>query len=295
MRQLVVISGKGGTGKTTVVGSFAALAERPVLADCDVDAADLHLLLEPRVRHEADFLGPLEPVVNAELCTGCGLCVEKCAFSSLKPSKAGPPVLDAIACEGCTLCSFLCPVRAITMRRVVAGRWFISDTRFGPLVHAKLGVAQENSGKLVTLVRNRAAAIAEERGAPWLLIDGSPGIGCPVIASLSGADAVLIVTEPTLSGRSDLKRVATLAGHFGIPALVCVNKWDINESLASEIETESEAAGCRVVGRIPYDDAVSRSIIQGVPLVEHDAGPAARAIVEVWNRIAGTQDWSGHP
>jgi len=295
VKQLVVISGKGGTGKTTLVGSFAALAERPVLADCDVDAADLHLLLAPTTRHTEDFSGPLRPELDPSLCTGCGLCVEKCAFGALALSDGTMPALDTIACEGCALCSFVCPVQAITMRRVVAGRWFVSDTRFGPLVHAKLGVAQENSGKLVTLVRNRATELAEEVGAPWLLIDGSPGIGCPVIASLAGADAVLIVTEPTLSGKSDLGRVARLAAHFSIPTLVCVNKWDVNETLTREIEAESEAAGCRIVGRIPYDSAVPRSIVQGVPVVEHDDGPAARAIVEMWNRIAGTQNWSARP
>ncbi len=286
MNQIVVISGKGGTGKTTVVGSFAALAERPVLADCDVDAADLHLLLAPTVRHTEDFTGPLRPEFNGKLCTACGLCAEKCAFCALRQGEDGAPVLDSVACEGCALCSFVCPAQAITMRRVVAGQWFVSDTRFGPLVHARLGVAQENSGKLVTLVRNRATEIAQERRAPWLLIDGSPGIGCPVIASLAGADAVLIVSEPTLSGKSDLGRVARLAAHFSIPALVCVNKWDINEALTREIEAESEAAGCRIVGRIPYDDAVPRSIVQGVPLVEHDDGPAAQAVRALWHNIA---------
>jgi MinD superfamily P-loop ATPase len=194
--------------------------------------------------------------------------------------------MDSIACEGCALCSFVCPTLAITMRRVVAGRWFVSDTRFGPLVHARLGVAQENSGKLVTLVRSRAAEIAEERGADWLLVDGSPGIGCPVIASLAGASAVLIVTEPTLSGKSDLGRVARLAAHFSIPTLVCVNKWDINEALTREIEAESEAGGCRIVRRIPYDNAVPRSIVQGVPLVESDDGPASRAVRALWDAIA---------
>ena len=294
MKQLVVISGKGGTGKTTVVGSFAALAERPVLADCDVDAADLHLLLSPDIREESDFAGPLNPVIDGNQCTGCGLCVEKCAFGALAPADTAEggcatrpaPRLDEIACEGCALCSRVCPAEAIQMRRVIAGRWFVSDTRFGPLVHARLGVAQENSGKLVTLVRSKAAEIAEQRGAPWLLVDGAPGIGCPVIASLAGASAVLIVTEPTLSGKSDMSRVARLAAHFQIPALVCVNKWDINEGITEEIEAEAKAGGYRVVGRVPYDPAVPRSIVEGVPLVESDDGPAAQAIRALWHTVA---------
>ncbi|NQT85798.1 4Fe-4S binding protein, partial [bacterium] len=210
MKQLVVVSGKGGTGKTTVVGSFAALAERPVLADCDVDAADLHLLLSPTQKQMGDFTGPLNPMIDTRRCTECGVCVEHCVFDALELSERGKLRFDEFACEGCGLCARLCPIDAIQMLPTLAGHWFVSDTRFGPLVHAKLGVAEENSGKLVTLVRNRAAEIAAERDARWLLIDGSPGIGCPVIASLAGADAALIVTEPTLSGKSDLLRVARL-------------------------------------------------------------------------------------
>jgi MinD superfamily P-loop ATPase len=285
MKELVVISGKGGTGKTTVVGSFAALAERPVLADCDVDAADLHLLLAPDVEDEGDFAGPLNPVIDADLCTGCGECVERCVFEALAMSDEGIAQLDAIACEGCALCSHVCPADAITMQRIIAGRWFVSATRFGPLAHARLGVAQENSGKLVTLVRNKATELAEQRDAPWLLVDGAPGIGCPVIASLAGADSVLIVTEPTLSGKSDMGRVARLADFFGIPALVCVNKWDINEALSLEIEAECGARGHPFVGRIPYDPAVPRSIVEGVPLVEHSDGPAAQAVGSLWARV----------
>jgi len=285
VKQLVVISGKGGTGKTTVCGSFAALAERPVLADCDVDAADLHLLLAPEVREQGDFTGPNEPVIDAGLCTGCGVCVDHCVFDALA-LRDEVAALDGVACEGCALCARVCPAEAIAMRPVVAGQWFVSDTRFGPLAHARLGVAQENSGKLVTLVRNKAAAIAEERDAPWLLVDGAPGIGCPVIASLAGADAVLIVTEPTLSGKSDLARVARLAAHFDIPALTCVNKWDINPELADASDAEAAAAGCQAVGRIPYDAAVPRSIVRGVPLVEFDDGPAAQAVRAVWQAVA---------
>jgi MinD superfamily P-loop ATPase len=285
MKQLVVISGKGGTGKTTVVGSFAALAERPVLADCDVDAADLHLLLAPDVKEEADFAGPVNPVIDSDLCTGCGVCVEHCTFDAIALNDEGGAQLDEIACEGCALCSCVCPVDAITMQQTIAGRWFVSETRFGAMAHARLGVAQENSGKLVTLVRNKAAEIAEQRDAPWLLVDGAPGISCPVIASLAGADCVLIVAEPTLSGKSDMERVARLAAHFNIPVLVCVNKWDINEAITGEIEAECGANGHQLVGRIPYDPAVPRSIVDAVPLVEHSTGPAAQAVRVLWARI----------
>jgi MinD superfamily P-loop ATPase len=285
MTQLVILSGKGGTGKTVVAASFAALAERPVLADCDVDAADLHLVLDPQVRDQGEFTGPVEPDIDPERCTGCGLCVEKC-FTDALALRDGLAVLDPVACEGCALCLHLCPAQAIVMRPVVAGQWFVSDTRFGPLAHARLGVAQENSGKLVTLVRTKAAEIAEQRRAPWLLVDGSPGIGCPVIASLAGADAVLIVSEPTLSGQSDLRRVAQLAGHFGIPVHVCVNKWDINEATTGQIEAKCRREGWHVAGRIPYDDAVPRAIVAGKPLVEHSDGPAARAVRELWDTLA---------
>jgi len=286
MKQLVVISGKGGTGKTTVVGALAALAERPVLADCDVDAADLHLLLAPDVQDEGDFTGPNNPVIDTERCTGCGVCVESCVFDALALDDNDVARFDEVACEGCGLCSHVCPAEAITLRPVIAGRWFVSQTRFGPLAHAKLGVAQENSGKLVSLVRGKAAELAEERDAPWLLVDGSPGIGCPVIASLAGADAVLIVTEPTLSGKSDMERVARLAKHFDIGAFVCVNKWDINEDVTRDIEATCKEGGYTLVGRIPYDAAVPRSIVEGVPLVEFDDGPAAQAVRSLWTAVA---------
>jgi MinD superfamily P-loop ATPase len=286
MRSLVVLSGKGGTGKTTVVGSFAALSERPVLADCDVDAANLHLLLSPEVREAQDFTASKRPVINPGCCTGCEVCVENCAFGALKLDADGVAEVDPYACEGCGLCARLCAASAIEMEPTVSGRWFVSDTRYGPLVHARLRPAEENSGRLVTVVRQRAAEIAEARAAPWLIVDGAPGIGCPVIASLAGAKSVLIVTEPTVAGRSDLRRVAQLVRHFDLSVLVCVNKWDLHGALTAEIEAECRDRGYALVGRVPYDDAVPRSIADGVPLVEWDDGPASQATRSVWAQVA---------
>ncbi|GAH59822.1 unnamed protein product, partial [marine sediment metagenome] len=215
MKEVVVLSGKGGTGKTSIAASFAALAQSKVLVDCDVDAADLHLLLEPQIKEENEFWSGQVASIDKERCTECGLCQEVCRFGAIKDY-----VVDEISCEGCELCSQICPVDAITMRPCMAGHWFISDTRYGALVHARLGIAEENSGKLVTLVRNNARLIAKKGELDYIISDGPPGIGCPVIASLSGANLALLVTEPTLSGIHDLERVIGVCRHFGIPALI---------------------------------------------------------------------------
>ena len=218
MKEIVILSGKGGTGKTTIVGSFAALAERKVLADCDVDAADLYLLLSPSRKQKSEFWSGQVAVINEEKCTQCDLCQELCRFDAIIDFK-----IDPVSCEGCGFCSHICPVEAITMRENMAGHWFISETKYGPLVHARLGIAQENSGKLVAVVRQQAKKIAENEGADLIISDGPPGIGCPVISSLSGVSLALLVTEPTLSGMHDLERVLGVCHHFGIPALVCIN------------------------------------------------------------------------
>ena len=291
MKELVVISGKGGTGKTSVVASFAALASKAVLADCDVDAADLHLVLEPKVVRREEFSGGKRARIKSGHCTACGKCEELCRFDAIYfdgpgNGKVGKTFrIDPIACEGCGVCAWFCPAKAIDFGPVTSGEWFVSQTRHGPLVHARLGIAEANSGKLVSTVRSEARALAEERGLEMVIIDGSPGIGCPVIASITGANLVLIVTEPTLSGRHDMERVADLTRHFEIPAMVCVNKWDLNPQIADGIELLARKRGIRVAGRVRYDRAVTQAQIHRKSVVEYQTNGCAADIREVWAKV----------
>lgn len=287
MKELVIISGKGGTGKTSVTASFAVLAGRAVLADCDVDAADLHLVLKPDVRERHEFRSGHEAIIRAADCIGCGVCLELCRFDAVREQQtdAGSRcVIDPVACEGCGLCVRFCPQQAIDFFERICGEWMVSDTRCGPMVHARLGVAAENSGKLVATVRQEARRIAEEQGRNLVIVDGPPGIGCPVIASLSGASQVLVVTEPTVSGEHDLIRVLELTRHFRIPASICVNKWDLNPEMAERIENQARAAGAQVAGRIRYDRAVTRAQIQERAVVEIEA-PCGEDIRGLWRTL----------
>jgi len=283
MKELVVISGKGGTGKTSVTASLAALASSPVIADCDVDAADLHLVLQPQIRESHEFLSGHEAVIRPDDCSGCGICMDLCRFDAVRPDE-DVFIIDPIACEGCNVCVHFCPEQAIDFPQSLSGKWFISDTRLGPMVHAKLGVAAENSGKLVSLVRNEAKRVAGEENRKIVIVDGPPGIGCPVIAAITGASKVLVVTEPTVSGEHDLERVLHLARHFEIPASVCVNKWDINPEAAGRIEQKALALGARLAGRIRYDPDVTRAQIENKAVVETDA-PSAEDIRQVWENL----------
>ena len=293
MKELVVISGKGGTGKTSIVASFAALAKQSVLADCDVDAADLHLVLAPDVGHSEEFYGGKVSNIDPDVCSGCGLCVESCRFDAIKESEntvspvSEKPgyIVDPINCEGCGVCMFVCPENAVELVDRKSGDWFISETRFGPMVHAKLGIAAENSGKLVALVKTNANRIASERRLDLVIVDGSPGIGCPVISSITGADLVLIVTEPTMSGQHDLARVSDLTAHFNIHAMVCVNKWDINTDVFGSILEWCDKRGLEMVGKIEYDSSVTEAQIAGQSIIEFENGKVTSEIKQMWNVI----------
>jgi len=283
MKELVIISGKGGTGKTSITASFAVLAECAVLADCDVDAADLHLVLSPTIQTRETFISGHVAEIREADCTQCGLCEEICRFDAIHNFK-----VEDLSCEGCGTCAEFCPVKAIDFSEQECGEWYTSATRHGAMVHARMYTGAENSGKLVSLVRQEARKIANKQNSNTLLVDGPPGIGCPVIASITGADAVLVVSEPTLSGEHDLKRVLQLTNHFKIPAMVCINKWDINADMTEQIETTAQALGAKPVGRVPYDKAVTTAQINAKALVEESDGEAAQAVRKTWETICST-------
>jgi MinD superfamily P-loop ATPase len=291
MRELVVLSGKGGTGKTSLVGSLAVLAGHAVLADCDVDAADLHLLLRPALRRREPFFAGHEAIIRAGACTTCGECAPLCRAGAIQVRNNSWAV-EPMLCEGCGLCVRICPAGAIDFPSRRCGELRVSETRIGPMVHARLEPGGESSGKLVTLVRQEARRLATERGEDWLLVDGPPGIGCPVIASLSEATGVLVVTEPTPSGRHDMERVLELCRHFSVPAGVCVNKWDLHPDLTADIEALARSHNAPLLGLIPYDLAVTAAQVQGRPVVEL-GGPAAEEISALWARLRAAGGTSG--
>lgn len=285
--ELVIISGKGGTGKTSVAASLAMLAENVVVADCDVDAADLHLVLKPETLERQMFSSGHEAVIRGDLCNGSGNCRNVCRFGAVIAGEDGSAsVIDPFACEGCGVCVEFCPSRAITFPERQCGEWFVSTTPSGPMVHARLGIAAENSGKLVSTVRSEAKKIAARTNSGLILIDGPPGIGCPVIAAITGATGVLVVTEPTVSGAHDMKRVLELAAHFQIPVAVCVNRWDLNPEGAEQIESDARHHGAVIAGRIRYDTTVTRAQVEGRTVVEL-GGDAADDIRDVWKNLQG--------
>jgi len=281
MKQIVVISGKGGTGKTMLTASFAVLAENKVMADCDVDAADLHLLLHPAIKERHEFRSGKTAVINKDLCEECGECIRVCRFEAVKEDF----IVDSISCEGCAVCSFICPSGAIRMEENVSGEWYISETKYAPMVHARLGIAEENSGKLVTLVRQNAQKIAETESRDYIIIDGPPGIGCPVIASLANVDLALIVTEPTLSGIHDMERIASVAQHFKVPTKVVINKYDINLQNTDDIKKICAAKDIEVLAQLPFSQKVIQSIVEGMPVVKYCDDQITEDIALLWERI----------
>lgn len=289
--ELVIVSGKGGTGKTSLVGSLATLSRNKVLVDCDVDAADLHLILRNNVQKTTEFIGGKRAFIIDKDCTNCGICAEYCRFDAIKhevhTGNAGGERywIDKHACDGCGVCTRHCPEQAIDFKEVTSGEWYLSDTPYGPLVHARLGMAQANSGKLVSLLRQQARLLADQRGLDLILVDGPPGIGCPVIASITGAGYVLIVTEPSLSALHDMERLLQLTVHFRIPTGICVNKSDINPALTSRIEEFAQERNVRILGRIPFDPAVTRAQLAGTTVVEHVANGASRSIERLWSNL----------
>jgi MinD superfamily P-loop ATPase len=279
MKELVIISGKGGTGKTSVLAAFASLAERKVLCDADVDAADLHLIMDPKVRERHEFESGHTAGIRLEDCTQCGLCRDLCRFDAISEDF----VVDEIECEGCGVCYYMCPEQAVDFPLNVCGEWYLSDTRFGPMAHARLGIAEENSGKLVTLIRKEGKNLGEQEGLDLLLTDGPPGIGCPVIASIGGATAVLMVAEPTVSGRHDMERVADLAAFFRIPAMLCINKYDLNPEEATSMERFADEKQIEMLGRIPFDPLFTKAMVQGKTIIEFDSGSeGAKAVKKIW-------------
>jgi len=282
MKELVVISGKGGTGKTSLMAAFASLSENKVLCDADVDAADLHLIMDPFILERHDFEAGHRATIDLSRCTECGLCRDLCRWDAIDEDYRVNP----IRCEGCGVCVYFCPEKAVDFPLNTCGEWYASDTRFGPMVHAMLGIAEENSGKLVTLVRQEAKKLAETGDLNLILTDGPPGVGCPVIASIGGAAAVLIVTEPTVSGQHDLERVAQLAHHFNVPAMVCVNKFDLNPDRTKDIEKYAKRKDLLFLGQVPFDPIFTKAMVKAQTVFEYDGNSeAGKVIKKIWGKI----------
>jgi MinD superfamily P-loop ATPase len=285
MPEILIISGKGGTGKTSLTGAFAHLAGDKVVCDLDVDAPDLHLLLQPEARQVNEFYSGNQAVIDPQLCTGCGLCREKCRFDAIE-ERDGVFTVEPLKCEGCKLCVALCPAEAVEFPQKHCGSWQVSRTRLGPMVHAQLFPGEENSGRLVALLRQQARELGEAQGLELILSDGPPGIGCPVISSLSGVDLAVVVTEPTPSGRHDLERVVELCRHFKVKAGVIVNKHDLNPGQTSSIQDYCAGQGLELLALLPYDPVVTEAMVRGKVITEYSRNGMAKELARAWERIA---------
>lgn len=286
MKEIVVLSGKGGTGKTSITAALASVATDAVFCDNDVDAADLHLLLQPDVKVKQVFLSAWQAEINQDICTGCAICMDYCRFDAIHRDDVGRIEVNTFQCEGCKLCEKVCPEGAISSIQSDKNHWFISDTRFGTLVHARMGPGEENSGKLVTEVRRQAKAQAEAQGCSYLLNDGPPGIGCTVISSLTGANAVLLVIEPTKSGWHDASRLIELIKTFGMATYALINKYDINKEMADEVETHLASHGIPLLAKLAFDKAMVEAMSVGKTIVEYaPEGEISKQIKHVWDAL----------
>jgi MinD superfamily P-loop ATPase len=282
LKQITILSGKGGTGKTTITAAFAVLAKKAVVADCDVDAPDLHMLLHPEIIETKEFRGSKIAVIDETKCVKCGICKEKCRFDAITQNF----IVDPFSCEGCGVCTLVCPVNAVTLTERISGYAYISKIKYGFMAHALLNPGESNSGKLVTMVRQNAKQLAEKEGNNLIIIDGPPGIGCPVIASVVGVDAGLVVTEPTISGIHDLERVLMLLRHFNVKPFVCVNMYNVNEDNADKISRFCKENGVEVVGKIPFNPVVTEAIVNGKTIVEYSPEcDVAKEVAAIWNRL----------
>ena len=283
MKEIVVLSGKGGTGKTSITAVFASLMREAVLVDCDVDAANLHLLFAPQIEERHAFLAGSKARVKSADCNDCGACAGVCRFEAIRMDAVA--VVNPLRCEGCGVCVRTCPGQAISLDPQFCGEWYLSHTRNGPMFHARLAPGQENSGKLVSILRQNARTAATENGAAWILVDGPPGTGCPVISSLTGADYVVMVTEPTLSGFTDLQRAAAVADHFQVPTGIVINKADINHGIASRIEDYAAVTGRDILGRIGYDPAFTRAQRSASSVLDIASAHLCEALESVWRAV----------
>ena len=287
MHEVVIISGKGGTGKTSLTAAFAHLAENKVICDLDVDAPDLHILLNPEIRQQEDFTSGFEAQIDADACESCGECMNMCRFDAVRRDVNGKYVIDPLRCEGCKVCVAFCPADAVKFTPRHCGKWMISGTRYGTMIHAQLFPGEENSGRLVTLLKNKAREIAETEGRELVLCDGAPGIGCPVISSLSGTDLAVAVTEPTPSGRHDLARVAELCDHFRVRVVVIINKYDLNANETRLIEEFASRKGCEVIAKLPHDPVITVAMIHRKAVTEVRENVFNPLIRDAWSRICG--------
>lgn len=287
MKEITILSGKGGAGKTSIAAALASLAKNSVFCDNDVDAADLHLIFHPEVNEEHHFSSGNKAVVEPEKCSACGLCIENCRFDAIHLNKKGIPDVNPFQCEGCRLCERICPEQAITSVQFDNNKWFVSETRFGPLVHARMGAGEENSGRLVTEIRKKAREIATETNAGFIINDGPPGIGCPVIASVTGTGKVLMVIEPSLSGLHDAKRLTKLVNSFKIPMEAVINKSDINEELTIETEKFLNENHIPLLGKIPFDTILVESMVHEQTILEFaPKNKISKAIKSIWKKLS---------